>query len=67
METVQEYDVAVRNEKNANGTITVKSPVSEKKYLTLAVEKAKKLVILQSEQQMQIKVVQTPRRRGPNL
>ena len=67
METVQEYDVAVRNEKNANGTITVKSPVSEKKYLTLAVEKAKKLVILQSEQQMQIKVVQTTRRRGPNL
>ena len=33
METAQEYRVAVRMEKSADGTTIVKAPVSEKKYL----------------------------------
>ena len=36
METAQEYRVAVRMEKSADGTTIVKAPVSEKKYLALA-------------------------------
>ena len=42
-------------------------PVSEKKYLALAIEKAKKLLTPKPEHQEQTQVVQPPRRRGPHL
>ena len=67
METAQEYRVAVRMEKSADGTTIVKAPVSEKKYLALAIEKAKKLLTPKPEHQEQTQVVQPPRRRGPHL
>ena len=67
METAQEYRVAVRMEKSADGTTIVKAPVSEKKYLALAIEKAKKLLPPKPEHQEQTQVVQPPRRRGPHL
>ena len=67
METAQEYNVAVRMEKSADGTTIVKAPVSEKKYLALAIEKAKKLLPPKPEHQEQTQVVQPPRRRGPHL
>ena len=67
METAQEYRVAVRMEKSADGTTIVKAPVSEKKYLALAIEKAKKLLPPKPEHQEQTQVVQPSRRRGPHL
>ena len=45
METAQEYHVAVRTEHVGDGeTVIVKTPISEKKYLALSIEKARKLV-----------------------
>ena len=67
METAQEYRVAVRMEKSADGTTIVKTPVSEKKYLALAIEKAKKLLPPQPEHQEQTQIAQPSRRRGPHL
>ena len=67
METAQEYRVAVRMEKSADGTTIVKAPVSEKKYLALSIEKAKKLLPPKPEHQEQTQVVKPPRRRGPHL
>lgn len=67
METAQEYRVAVRMEKSTDGTTIVKTPVSEKKYLTLAIEQAKKLLPPQPEHQEQTQVAQSPKRRGPHL
>ena len=66
METAQEYHVAVRTEHVGDGeTVIVKTPISEKKYLALSIEKARKLVPPPHAQPIQ--TAQPPRRRGPHL
>ena len=66
METAQEYHAAVRTEHVGDGeTVIVKTPISEKKYLALSIEKARKLVPPPHAQP--IPTAQPPRRRGSHL
>ena len=66
METAQEYHVAVRTERICDGkTVIVKTSISEKKYLALSIEKARKLVPPPHAQP--IPTAQPPRRRGSHL